>query len=109
MDRHFQALAFSGGDLSGSLPSCSLLLADRLYGSPWLLWELRPALAGGQSRFLVRVKENLGAKRVQRLPGGSWLVEVMARDPHTRAPAARSKCGKSARRSLWRESPRRSP
>ncbi|MES2708521.1 MAG: hypothetical protein V4726_18150 [Verrucomicrobiota bacterium] len=73
-------------DLSGSLPPRSLLLADRLYGSPWLLWELRPALAAGESHFLVRVKENLGAKRVQRLPDGSWLAEIMVRDPHTRAP-----------------------
>src|SRR6478752_6420886 len=74
-------------DLFEALPPRSLLLADRLYGSPWLLWELAPALQSRKSHFLVRVKENIKIKGISRLCDGSWLVEVPVRDPDTGAAA----------------------
>ncbi len=72
-------------DLFDALPPRSLLLADRLYGSPWLLWELAPALKSRESHFLVRVKDNIKIKGINRLCGGSWLAEVPAHDPDTGA------------------------
>ncbi|MES2707476.1 MAG: hypothetical protein V4726_12840 [Verrucomicrobiota bacterium] len=74
-------------DLFDALPLRSLLLADRLYGSPWLLWDLAPALKSRESYFLVRVRDNIRAEAVSRLSDGSWLVEVPARDPDTGAVA----------------------
>ena len=70
-------------DLIPSIPPSSLLLADRLYGSPSLLWELGPALLARRSHFLVRVKDNLKVRRLRRLYDGSWLVSVAVTDPST--------------------------
>ena len=70
-------------DLIPAIPRSTLLLADRLYGSPWLLWELGPALQENGSHFLVRVKENLKVRRQRRLADGSWLVSVAVTDPST--------------------------
>ena len=70
-------------DLIPAIPRATLLLADRLYGSPWLLWELGPALQQHGSHFLVRVKDNLKVRRQRRLDDGSWLVSVAVTDPST--------------------------
>ena len=70
-------------DLIPAIPRDTLLLADRLYGSPWLLWELGPVLQRNGSHFLVRVKENLKVRRQRRLADGSWLVSVAVTDPST--------------------------
>lgn len=70
-------------DLIPAIPRSTLLLADRLYGSPWLLWELGPALQENGSHFLVRVKENLKVRPQRRLADGSWLVSVAVTDPST--------------------------
>ena len=70
-------------DLIPAIPRATLLLADRLYGSPWLLWELGPALQQNDSHFLVRVKNNLKVRRQRRLDDGSWLVSVAVTDPST--------------------------
>lgn len=68
------------------LPRRSLLLGDRLFGLPCLFWEMRGKLGRGEdaSHLLMRVKGNLRATLVRRLPDGSSLVEVTARDPSTR-------------------------
>ena len=71
-------------DIIPAIPPSTLVLMDRLYGSPWLLWELGPALQQNGSHFLVRVKENLKVKRRRRLADGSWLVSVAVKDPSTR-------------------------
>ena len=70
-------------DLIPAIPPDTLVLADRLYGSPWLLWELSPVLQQNGSHFLVRVKENLKVRRQRRLSDGSWLVSVAVTDPST--------------------------
>ena len=70
-------------DIIPAIPGSALLLADRLYGSPWLLWELGPALQQNGSHFLVRVKDNLKVQRQRRLDDGSWLVSVAVTDPST--------------------------
>ena len=70
-------------DLIPAIPRGTLLLADRLYGSPWLLWELGPALQQNGSHFLVRVKDNLKVRRQRRLGDGSWLVCVAVTNPST--------------------------
>lgn len=66
------------------LPRLSLLLGDRLFGTPLLFWELRGELERGGSHLLMRVKGNLKATPVRRLPDGSSLVEVVVRAPSTR-------------------------
>ena len=69
---------------SRPLPPRSLVLADRLFGTPSLLWELAPMLEKTGSAALFRAKSNLHAKRVERLIDGSWLVDIEVRDPQTR-------------------------
>ncbi|WPJ98142.1 IS4 family transposase [Coraliomargarita algicola] len=66
------------------LPERSLLLADRLFGYPSLIWGLWSMLRRTHSYVLVRIKSNLKAKRTRQLADGSWLVEVKAVDPSTR-------------------------
>jgi len=62
------------------LPEKSLLLADRLFGAPWLVWELDRLGAG----YLLRVKKNLKVKKLETLADGSFLVSVSVVDPKTR-------------------------
>lgn len=69
------------------LPEKSLLLGDRLYGSPWLLWHLLPALEKGGGAFLMRAKSNLKAVVKEQLADGSRLIAVKAIDPQTRRVA----------------------
>ena len=66
------------------LPPRSLVLADRLFGTPALLWEMLPMLAETGSAVLFRVRSNIGAKRVKQLSDGSWLVDVKVCHPGTR-------------------------
>jgi hypothetical protein len=67
-----------------SLPQRSLLLADRLFGTPLLILELREALEQSASHLLMRVKANVKATRERQLSDGSWLVSVKVVDPTTR-------------------------
>jgi hypothetical protein len=67
-----------------SIPAGSLLLGDRLFGSPWLLWDLLPVLQACGSACLLRVKSNIKVVRERRLADGSWLVNVPVVDPATR-------------------------
>lgn len=68
---------------SQPLPERGLVLADRLYGTPSLLWQLKPLLEASSGALLFRVRSNLKATPVKSLPDGSWLVSVAARDPET--------------------------
>jgi hypothetical protein len=67
-----------------ALPERCLLLADRLFGTPSLMWELAPLLEGSGGAVLFRVRSNLKAKRVEQLADGSWLVDLAVRCPDTR-------------------------
>jgi hypothetical protein len=57
----------------------TLLLADRLYGSPTFIAAVQKA-ASGRCHLLVRVKSNLKGKVVERLSDGSVIIEVNSRD-----------------------------
>ena len=63
------------------LPERCLILADRLYGTPSLLWALAPLLEQTGGAVLMRVKSNLKVTRDRQLADGSWLVSVEAADP----------------------------
>jgi len=67
-----------------SLPERCLLLGDRLFGIPSLMWELAPMLGKSASAVLFRVKANIKATRVKRLSDGSWLVNIDVIKPGTR-------------------------
>lgn len=66
------------------LPPRSLLLGDRLFGAPSLIWEQAEMLSQTGSAVLLRIRSNLQSKRLEQLADGSWLVEVKVRDPETR-------------------------
>lgn len=58
------------------MPENSLLIADRLFGTGRTLHEAMQAWAGREVACLVRVKNNLKSRVVQRFVDGSALVEV---------------------------------
>lgn len=58
-----------------SLPERSLLISDRYYGVPQVLVGLS---AEGQREFLVRVRQNLKPRYLERYADGSALVEIRA-------------------------------
>ena len=70
-------------NLFDKIAACSLILADRLYGSPWLLWEMQPYLTAQESHILVRTKASHKVTHIKRLRDGSWLVDVIVKDPST--------------------------
>lgn len=63
----------------GKVPEHSLLIADRLFGTPKTLAEALHAWAGRDIQCLVRVRKNLKPKRLERLSDGSALIEVAVR------------------------------
>jgi hypothetical protein len=67
-----------------SIPPRSLLLGDRLFGTPSLLWELLPVLRANDGDCLMRVRSNIKVTRDKRLEDGSWLVSVPVIDTATR-------------------------
>lgn len=67
-----------------ALPDGCIILADRLFGTPSLMWDLVPLLEKSGGAVLFRVKSNLKAKRVKQLADGSWLVDIAVRCPDTR-------------------------
>jgi hypothetical protein len=69
--------------LLGHLPERCLLVADRLYCSPWLLWELGPALQEKNSHSLLRVKANIHVRCRRPLADGSRLIAAPVKDPAT--------------------------
>jgi hypothetical protein len=62
----------------------SLLIADRLFGAPSLMWDLVPMLEETGSALLFRVKSNIGCRVWRQLPDGSRLVWVDVCKPGTR-------------------------
>jgi hypothetical protein len=66
------------------LPQRGLILADRLFGTPLLIWELMPMLRDSEGDVLFRVRSNLKATRVRKLSDGSWIVAIEIRDSETR-------------------------
>lgn len=67
-----------------ALPDGCLILADRLFGLPSLIWELMPLLEKSAGAVLFRVKSNLKVSRVSQLTDGTWLVRVPVIKPGTR-------------------------
>jgi len=59
----------------------SLLLADRLFGAPSLLWAMMPMLEKTGSAILFRAKSNLNCRVERQLPDGSRLIWVDACEP----------------------------
>jgi len=68
----------------GTLPPCSLVLGDRLFGTPALIHELLPELESTGGGLLFRVKGNLKSRLVEVLADGSRLVDVEVRHLETR-------------------------
>lgn len=64
--------------LLDKLPEKSLFLADRYYGVPVLLIELKKIHPRGEREFLVRVKGKLKRRVLEYYPDGSALVEIRA-------------------------------
>jgi len=64
----------------GVFPQDCLVLGDRLFGSPWLVWELGKLGVD----YLLRVKSNIKTEEIERLADGSLLVRVPVSDPKTR-------------------------
>lgn len=58
------------------IPEHSLLIGDRLFGTARTLWQARTAWQGRDIAFLVRIREDIQAKVVERLVDGSALVEA---------------------------------
>jgi hypothetical protein len=67
-----------------SLPDRCLILADRLFGIPSLMWELMPMLEKSAAAVLFRVRSNLKVTRIRQLTDGSWLVSIPVIKPGTR-------------------------
>lgn len=70
------------------LPSRSLLLGDRLFGTPSLIHDLLPRLEQGGGGLLLRVKENLKSRVLETLGDGSRIVEVDVVAPSTKTVVA---------------------
>lgn len=68
-----------------SLPQRSLIIADRLFGTPSLVWELMPMLSSADAALLFRVRSNIKATRVRQLSDGSWLVKITVIHADTKA------------------------
>jgi len=67
--------------LLAQLPKGALLLADRLYGCAAALDQVQVRCSAVGSHYLIRVRKNLKARVIERLPDGSTLLEVVVRDP----------------------------
>ena len=61
---------------TSSLPPSSLLLGDRLFGTPSFIDEVLPQLEAGGGGFLMRVRGNLKSRVKETLEDGSRRVEV---------------------------------
>lgn len=72
-----QALA---AELWGKIPERSLIVTDRLFGTPLTLYQAQCAFGERDIAFLVRVRENIRAEIVEDLPDGSALIEVPVKE-----------------------------
>ncbi|MEO5712073.1 MAG: hypothetical protein ABIT37_01170 [Luteolibacter sp.] len=87
------------------MPDPCLILADRHFGLPSLIWELMPMLENSAGTVLFRVKSNLKVTRIRPLTDGSWLVRIPVIKP---GPASRSRpfcCVKFAPKSTTKAQP----
>lgn len=73
MARGEQALA---AELWAKLPARSLVIVDRLFGSPATLWQALAAWGERPMAFLARVKANIKVEVSERLADGSAIVTV---------------------------------
>jgi hypothetical protein len=62
--------------LIAQLPDRSLLLADRLYGTPLFVGTLLARCLAVHGQFLVRIRRRLKTRLLEILPDGSALVEL---------------------------------
>jgi hypothetical protein len=62
--------------LIDQLPQRSLLLADRLYGTPLFVGTLLARCLDVQGEFLVRIRRRLKTRLIEVLPDGSAVVEL---------------------------------
>ena len=62
------------------IPERSLLIGDRLFGTPYTVWGAINAWGDRDVQLLVRVRDNINAEVVQQLSDGSALVEVVVRE-----------------------------
>lgn len=62
------------------VPEGSLVIGDRLFGTGRTLWQATQAWGERDIAILARVRENLRVEVVERLPDGSAIVLVPARD-----------------------------
>jgi hypothetical protein len=76
-------------NLLAQLPKGALLLADRLYGCAAALDQVQARCTAVGSHYLIRVRKNLKARVIERLPDGSTLLEVMVHDPKKQRRALR--------------------
>ena len=67
--------------LLAQLPKGALLLADRLYGCAAALDRVQARCTAVGSHYLIRVRKNLQARVIARLPDGSTLLAVAVHDP----------------------------
>lgn len=72
-----QALA---SKLWAQVPQGSLLIGDRLFGTPYTVWGAINAWGDRDVRVLVRVRDNINAEVVERLVDGSALVQMVVRE-----------------------------
>jgi hypothetical protein len=66
--------------LWGKLPERTLLLADRLYGSPAMISPIYDRCNDVGCHFLIRTKTHHQVKLVKTLPDGSFIVDVPLND-----------------------------
>jgi hypothetical protein len=71
------------------IPEGSLLIGDRLFGTPYTLWGAINAWGDRDVRVLVRVRDNINAEVVERLADGSALVEMVVREEGRKVGALR--------------------
>jgi hypothetical protein len=71
------------------VPEGSLVIGDRLFGTGRTLWQATQAWGERDIAFLARVRENIRVEVVQRLPDGSAIVHVPARDDENKKQCLR--------------------
>jgi hypothetical protein len=77
------------GQLWDKVPEGSLVIGDRLFGTGRTLWQATQAWGERDIVFLARVRENIRAEVVERLPDGSAIVHVPARDDENKKQCLR--------------------
>lgn len=74
--RHGESEMELAWSLIEQLPPRSLLLADRLYGTPLFVGTLLARCVDVDGEFLVRIRRRLKTRLIEVLPDGSTVVEL---------------------------------